>query len=266
MSGAVEGIKAISGLFRTLILLLVAAGLGWGGWLGYSQFVVPAMESRAALAQVETLKVELTDLQTQLTANKQMLETAQQDNERLQTALKFLKINRRLAHITVLDQGQTEEGEPFMDVAFAEVNDAGQAIGPARAFRLRGERMFLDCWIVKFEDNYVEQADALRGTSLCVFKGLWGDIDGPRGSQSLDSLAPTSPSPPGIYHQAAQVTDFERKIWADFWSVANDRQRQRDMGIRANHGEAPYVLVEKGKTYRVELRTSGGVSLVPLEN
>ncbi|HMP78068.1 MAG TPA: hypothetical protein PKD54_01325, partial [Pirellulaceae bacterium] len=73
MSGAVEGIKAISGLFRTLILLLVAAGLGWGGWLGYSQFVVPAMESRAALAQVETLKVELTDLQTQLTANKQML-------------------------------------------------------------------------------------------------------------------------------------------------------------------------------------------------
>lgn len=266
MSNAIEGVKAANGLMRTLLMLVVAAVIGWSGWIGYTQFILPAQQSREALAQIEVLKSELAEAQTQLQTQRQALAQAQQDNERLQTALKLLKINRRLAQITVLEQGHTDEDEPYMVVSFVEVNDVGQAIGPAMPFRLRGERLYLDCWIVKFEDRYIEQADVLRGASLCIFKGLWGELDGPMGGHSLDALTQTTQSPPGIYRHAADVTAFERQIWHDFWSVANDRRRQREMGIRANHGEAPYVLVEPGMTYHVELRASGGVSIVPMDN
>ncbi len=58
---------------------------------------------------------------------------------------------------------------------------------------------------------------------------------------------------------------FEQKIWGDFWNVCNDAGKQQDLGIRASYGQANYVLAEKGKTYQVHLRSSGGASLKPIQ-
>ena len=57
------------------------------------------------------------------------------------------------------------------------------------------------------------------------------------------------------------MTEFEMKIWRDFWQVANDPELQGEMGIRANHGQVSYVVASKGKTYQVNLRASDGISL-----
>jgi hypothetical protein len=35
------------------------------------------------------------------------------------------------------------------------------------------------------------------------------------------------------------------------------------VGVRAIHGEAPFIELRPGKTYRIELRASGGLTLVP---
>jgi hypothetical protein len=70
--------------------------------------------------------------------------------------------------------------------------------------------------------------------------------------------------PPGVYKSERQ-TAFEQQIWRDFWKVCNDRQLQKELGIRASQGQASYLEAEEGKTYQVNIRSSGGMSLTPLD-
>ncbi|MDA7924510.1 hypothetical protein N9B60_03845, partial [Mariniblastus sp.] len=58
--------------------------------------------------------------------------------------------------------------------------------------------------------------------------------------------------------------DFEKQIWADFWKVCNDPQLQDELGIRTSQGQTSYVKPIEGKTYRVNIRASGGMSLKPI--
>ena len=59
------------------------------------------------------------------------------------------------------------------------------------------------------------------------------------------------------------MSDFEKQIWDDFWTIANDKARAEALGIRAIHGGADYIKVAKGKSYLVVLRASDGLSIVP---
>jgi hypothetical protein len=52
-----------------------------------------------------------------------------------------------------------------------------------------------------------------------------------------------------------------RELWGEFWELANDPTRARERGVRAIHGEAPFIEARPGKSYRVELRASGGLSI-----
>ena len=147
-------------------------------------------------------------------------------------------------------------------VRFTEFDEFGDPIGPSKDFTLRGDRMYVDCWIVTFDDKYVEQADALRSASMCVFKGIYGDLDGPNESQPLDD--DSSEGYPVAY-SAGDRSEFADQIWGDFWRLANDEVSQKELGIRAAYGQANYMRVEPGKTYRVNVRSSGGGSLEPVE-
>ena len=59
------------------------------------------------------------------------------------------------------------------------------------------------------------------------------------------------------------MSDFEKRIWDDFWSVANDKSKQDELGIHAAHGLSAHVKAKKGMAYRVELGATGDVSLIP---
>jgi hypothetical protein len=59
------------------------------------------------------------------------------------------------------------------------------------------------------------------------------------------------------------MSDFEKKIWDEFWTIANDEAKANEMGIRAAHGEAPSMKLQKGKSYKVLLRASDGLSITP---
>lgn len=263
MSNTVEGIKAVNSAVRTLLMLAGVGIVGYGGWLGYNQWVVPAGQAKEALARLEKAEQENQQLQKTVAEQQQRLAELQRLNEKLQTSLKLIKLDRRLAHIRVLRKGRDEgpDGRPWMDVEFTEYDRDGKPMGEPRPFRLAGDRLYVDCWLAKFEDRYIEDADLLRNATLCVFKGIWGDLDGPAGGQSLD-MAADQPVP--VAYNQSPVTEFERRIWYDFWTVANSVERQRELGIRAAHGQIDYILAEEGQTYLVELRASDGVTLRPV--
>jgi hypothetical protein len=145
------------------------------------------------------------------------------------------------------------------NVEFVELNDEGQPIDTPREFRIPGDTVYVDAWVVKFLDKYVEAADLERGTSLILFKRLFGNDQKPDEGYPLDAEG----AAPKAYLRGGQMNEFEKAIFDDFWSIANDKQKAQEKGIDAAYGDAGYIKVEKGKTYIVRLRASGGPSIVP---
>ena len=62
------------------------------------------------------------------------------------------------------------------------------------------------------------------------------------------------------------MSEFEQKLWTEFWEFANDPVKASEMGIRAAHGEAIAIKVKEGRYYNIELRASGGLSVKPVAN
>ncbi|HBE70259.1 MAG TPA: hypothetical protein DDW52_19085 [Planctomycetaceae bacterium] len=62
------------------------------------------------------------------------------------------------------------------------------------------------------------------------------------------------------------MSDFEKKLWSEFWEFANDPEKAKAMGIRAANGEANNIKVVEDATYSVSLRASGGVSITRVDS
>lgn len=255
MSKFMSNLKTVNSFVRTCLLLCFLGVVGYGGWFGYERYVKPGLQAEAAIAEAARLEKELAaslEKQKQLTV----------ENDRMQTSLKLLKTDRRIANVEIMEKSVDEEGSPVMEVRFTEIDEYGDVVGSSKDFTLKGDQFFIDCWIATFDDKYVEQADELRNASLFAFKSIYGDAERPRDAQRLDS--DSMEAPPGIYDDDRKRA-FEQKIWSDFWSVCNDRTRQKELGIRAAYGQANHLVGEAGQCYQVEIRASGGVSLRPIE-
>jgi hypothetical protein len=109
---------------------------------------------------------------------------------------------------------------------------------------------------VTFEDKFIEQSDLERGTSLALFQRIFGEHQEPAQGFQLDTVG----TRPTAYGRGTQMSDFEKKIWDDFWLIANDPKRAAEMGIRAAHGDAISIRVRPGKTYEIDLRSTGEIS------
>ena len=255
MSKFMSNLKTINSFVRTCLLVGLLGAVGYGGWFGYERYVKPGLQAEAAIAEAARLEKELAaslEKQKQLTI----------DNDRMQTSLKLLKTDRRIANVEILDKSLDEMGSPTMLVRFTEIDEYGDAVGSSKDFTLSGDQFFINCWIATFEDKYIEQADELRNASFFAFKSIYGDAEKPRDAQRLDS--DSAEAPPGIYDDHRK-REFEQQIWRDFWSVCSDRARQKELGIRAAYGQASHLVGEAGQCYQVEIRASGGVSLRPIE-
>ena len=59
------------------------------------------------------------------------------------------------------------------------------------------------------------------------------------------------------------VPELYAELWSRFWDYANDPEAAAAKGVRAIHGEAPFIELRPGQTYRVELLASGGLTIKP---
>ena len=162
--------------------------------------------------------------------------------------------------MTVLDQTTDAETNRTVSlIEFQELNEDGQLVGEPRQFRIQGDVVYVDSWVVKFDDKYVEKAEIDRSTSLVLFRRIFGEFQEPTDGFALDQAG----ARPEVYSRGGKMSELEKQIWGDFWTVANDEQRQSQLGIRAAHGDAPSIRVRKGRVYRIELRASDGLSIRP---
>jgi hypothetical protein len=173
-----------------------------------------------------------------------------------------LKIDRRLALLRVLEQKKGEDDRITSAIEFVETNPEGARIGEPRQFQISGDMVYVDYLVVKFDDAYIESADLERGTAICLFQRIFGEKQEPSEGYELDRVG----TQPTAYARGGQPSPFEEKIWRDFWTIANDPERARELGIRAAHGNAASIRVKPGMTYQLDLRATGEFSLRPVEN
>ncbi len=275
MSGTMENLATLNSMARTMIALVVLGGAGAGGLFAYRTYT----ETDRAKSDLAEAQQRLDDAEAQLKSKTEQLDSARLEltvkNEeigRLQEevadlaatvekqkiAMRLLKLDKRLAIVTVLRQ--TGEGDDQVTtVRWVELGDDNQPIDE-RTFDVKGDIVKVDAWVVKFDDRYIENADLIRGTSICLFRGIHGEFKTPDEVHVLDEVGAL----PSAYKKGERVSDFERQIWDDFWEIANDPDKAEELGIRAAHGEVVYNKVQPNKKYKIELRASGGLTMKPL--
>lgn len=250
-------IQTLNSFMGMILALLIVGLLVAGGWFAFQKYYAEKFALEADLVAKEK---EVNQLTEQVTTLEKDVETKRLEIQRLATALKFMKIDQRLARITVLSQsGSAKTDDLATQFSFVEVNDEGKPLGKPRIFNIEGDLAYIDSWVIKFGDEYVEQGDDLRSTSICLFRRVFGEKQLPADGFLLDEEG----SQPTIYRTGGKMSDFEKELWSRFWDYANDSDLAKEKGVRAAHGEAPSIQLRPGKSYRIELRASGGMSVVP---
>ena len=260
MNQSASTLHEINSFVRTIMMCVLVGGAGYGGGWVY-QNLYPSAALREKDRQIHEVQQQLTAAQTNIEQLNTNLQQAHLHIDRLDMSMRYLKVDKRVADLIVLRQMQhPQTGRALTEVAFQELDADGAPIEEARRFTIDGDVVFVDYWVVKFADQFVEQGDADRGMSICMFRRLFGEYQEPRDGYTLDEFG----QKPRAYGEG-QMSPFEQSIWNDFWNLANDPSLAQELGIRAAHGEAVSMQVREGAQYRVQLRASGGLSITPIQ-
>ena len=250
-----EGIKTFNATVRTVLAAGFVGVIGAGSFFGYSEYTKHTRALATVTAEAAQLKSELEQRNTELKQKNAQI-------EKMETSLRLLKTDQRLAMLKVIGIDRDEKTKAVTSrLEFVELSPNGSPISQPKSITLPGQQIYIDNWIVKFDDHYVEKGDVQRGTSLCLFKRIFSDQVKPSEGISLDDVGMR----PQAYGRGGKISEFEQQLWKDFWQFANDPAKAQAQGIRAANGEAVSIQVEEGKSYKIELRTSGGLSMKAVE-
>lgn len=264
MGKTLETVKTINATIRTGLAVAVVGAASVGGYMAYDTYTA----KERAFEDLESARQELTSLQASYDVAKEDIRTlnvkvADQAVaiDRLETSMKLLKVDQRLARLDVVSQSVDPETQKTLTkVKFIELTPGGDIISEPKEFAVEGDVIYVDNWVIKFDDSYIETADIERGTSLCLFRRIFGENQSPSDGYSLDEVGMR----PQVYARGGEMSEFETKLWSEFWEFANDPVKAAEMGIRAANGEAVSIKVREGMSYSLELRSSGGISITPI--
>jgi hypothetical protein len=172
---------------------------------------------------------------------------------RLKTYLKLLEHTERRAQLEVISQTKDPQGETVNRLRFTELDPQGGVVGAQRVFEIKGDEVYVDTLIIKFEDHFVETGDPLKGKALLLFRRIFTNRVKPDEGYILDR----SGLPPELYAARTAPSPFERDLWARFWEVANNEQLAKKVGVKAVHGQAIYGKLVPNMVYTLLMRSTG---------
>ena len=86
---------------------------------------------------------------------------------------------------------------------------------------------------------------------------------GPRLRRAVGFVIDKEGQVPEVYAERQATSEFEKELWKRFWDFANDEKLARERGVRAIHGDAPYMRLEPDRVYEICLRSTGEVIITP---
>jgi hypothetical protein len=230
-------------LVRSFIWLMALVAVAAGGiYVAYQVFVAP----RRALEE-------------QIREQQDTISKLQEDKQRLEAYLKILKHIDRRARVEVIRQAKDQQGNLQTTIRFTETDADGKPITVARELTLPGQDVYFDTLVIKFEDHFIEEGDPLKGQALMLFRRIFSSSMRAEDGFVIDREG----QPPDVYDERRSPGVFEKELWRRFWEIANDEKLAKEHGVRAIHGDAPYMRLEPDRVYEVSLRTTGEVVITP---
>jgi hypothetical protein len=197
-------------------------------------------------------------LEDQIRQQRDAISRLEREKAQLETFIAILKHTERRARIEVLHQGPNDQGKLETAIRFTETDANGKPISASRDFTLPGNEVYIDTLVIKFDDDFVQKSDPLKGHALMLFRRIFSSTMRAEDGFVID-LQGRVPGP----YSAAAPSPFEQELWTRFWELANDEHLAQQHGVRAIHGDAPYMRVEPGRVYEILLRSTGEVIIAP---
>jgi hypothetical protein len=279
-----DTISNVNSAMRNLLLLVLIGGAGYGGYKAYDLYNEPQKQLKEQQAALDDLQSKFKQANDDLAARQKEIENLSvqlkekiAEVDRLQLARKLASVQHRLARLTVLEQREVPSLIPaapaigteatasrpdvITKIQFVDINEQGQPIGEPKTFDIKGDMIYVDYLTVNFEDKYIEKSDLERSTSIALFQRIFGEHQEPAKGFQLDTVG----TRPTAYARGTKMSDFEKKIWDDFWLIANDNKRAKELGIDAIQGKAVAIRAQPGKSYEIKLRSTGDITIRPIE-
>jgi hypothetical protein len=117
-----------------------------------------------------------------------------------------------------------------------------------------GELVYFEAAVVKFDHELVGKGDADRGSSIAVFRRVFGELQLAAEAPPLDSLAVA----PRLERTNGNPDD---RISQLFWDLMENPDLASQYGVRVAQCEAPAVMLREGQIWEVSLDAAGGVNL-----
>ena len=228
------------------------------------QFVVWTVALIAVVSASVYLSYELViaprrAMQDQIRDQKETIAKLEIERQRLEAYLQILKHIDRRARIEVLRQGRDPQGNLETTIRFTEIDDSGKPVNVSRELTLPGQDVYFDTLVIKFDDHFVEQSDPLKGQALMLFRRIFSSAMRAEDGFVIDREGQA----PETYAERQAPSDFEQELWKRFWELANDDKLAKEHGVRAIHGDAPYMHLEPDRVYEISLRSTGEVIITP---
>ncbi len=179
------------------------------------------------------------------------------EKEILKKIISRLEGDRRGAEAMVVDSFLDQNtGKQLTTVKFLEFDGQGKALAP-KHFTFSGNLLQIQSLVVRFDDKFIRNGDALRGKSAALFWKIFY-LDG-KNTEEFE-LNKFNEIPEG-YRIDGPVSPFERQFWHSFWKLALDPAYAKKMGVKNAQVEAPGTRFVPGMVYTLKIENDGGLRI-----
>ncbi|HEX8524967.1 MAG TPA: hypothetical protein VF669_22140 [Tepidisphaeraceae bacterium] len=186
----------------------------------------------------------------------QQIARLEEQKQQLQTFVQRLSAEKRVADV-IVSKVETLDNVLHTTLLFVEYDRTGQPL-PAKTLIVQGGMIHFDAMVIKFDRDFVQRNDPLRGHSIALFTKVYGDHQTPEAATPIDDPGVV----PQIYRNADErLTNFETSLWKDFWRLASDEAFRAGFGVRVANGQGVWGPLEPNRLYTLTLESSGGLNL-----
>lgn len=179
------------------------------------------------------------------------------ENTVLKQIIGRLEADSRVAEVLVTGVNYNEtDKKTYTTIKFLEYDSAGKPLEP-KYFTFSGNIIQFQSLVVRFDDRFVRQADALKGKSAYLFWKVFV-LDG---EQTQEYAITKVNAVPEGYQLDPPEDPVESKFWMSFWEYALDPQRAKLDGIKNAQIEAPGTMFVPGNIYTIKIEHDGGLRI-----
>jgi hypothetical protein len=168
-----------------------------------------------------------------------------------------LKADSRTAEVMVTKvEYDPKLNKNFTTIKFLEYDAQGKPLNP-KYFTFSGNIIQFQALVIRFNDDFVERGDKLRGKSAYIFWKVFM-LNGPSTEEFI--ITPLNSVPTG-YKIPGMKDYFERNLWRSFWRYALSRKDAVHNGVKNAQIEAPGTAFVPGTIYTIKIEHNGGLRI-----